>query len=123
MLADRNLYHHQFSNHSHSLSYSSLGVRRVIVMRFVITSSAIAVVAARAAFAISEPLSQQTDHGISVNAQEIEVVEANKTYVVKLECAGCPFAIQNLNGDIGWQQPQDNALVRENMITQSNCIH
>jgi hypothetical protein len=81
-------------------------------MRFSATISAIAAVAVSAASA-AEPLRQQIDHVVSSNTQEIEVIEANKTYVVKLACAGCPFPVQDHNGNVMWQQSQDNALVRK----------
>jgi hypothetical protein len=86
-------------------------------MQFLATVNAIAVVAIGAASA-AEPLSQQTDHVVSLNTQEIEVIEANKTYVVKLECVGCPFPVQYPNGDRVWMISQDNALVREHTRIQ-----
>jgi guanyl-specific ribonuclease Sa len=105
------LYHQQLSDHRHSFLLS-LRVRRAVDMRFSATLSAIAAVAVSAASA-AEPLSQQTDHVVSLNTQEIEAIEANKTYVVKLECVGCPFPVQDYNGNVVWQQSQDNALVRK----------
>lgn len=46
---------------------------------------------------------------------EIAVVEANKTYTVKLECAGCPFALIQGDREVVWRQ-QENALVRSSRI-------
>jgi hypothetical protein len=85
-------------------------------MRFSATISAIATVAVSAASA-AEPLSQQTNHVVSSSTQEIEVIETNKTYVVKLGCVGCPFPVQDHNGNVMWQQSQDNALVRNHTRT------
>jgi len=44
---------------------------------------------------------------------DIAVVEPNKTYTVRLECAGCPHAViqgAGIDGVIWEQPPQDNAL-------------
>jgi hypothetical protein len=78
-------------------------------------------VAAKATSAVSEPLNHQIDYDIRFNTQEIEVVEANKSYIVNLECVGCPFAVQDSNGNEVWQQPYDNALVRDSTTIQFSC--
>jgi hypothetical protein len=83
--------------------------------------STVFAVAAKATSAVSEPLNHQIDHYIHSNTQEIEVVEANKSYIVHLECVGCPFAVQDSNGNKVWQQPYDNALVRDSTTMQSSC--
>lgn len=56
------------------------------------------------------------EHGelLPVLAPELTVIEANKSYVVKLECVGCPFRVRELYEVVEtWQEPpQDNSLVR-----------
>jgi hypothetical protein len=44
-------------------------------------------------------------------AQAITTVEANKSYVVKVECVGCPFRVGGLTTDTWAESPQDNSLV------------
>ncbi|KAF2682976.1 hypothetical protein K458DRAFT_244056, partial [Lentithecium fluviatile CBS 122367] len=46
-------------------------------------------------------------------AQAITTVEANRSYVVKLECVGCPFRVRELGEMLEtWQDPpQDNSLL------------
>lgn len=69
-------------------------------------------VAVRAGWDDSQPPSQLADQNASQYAPEITVVEVNQTYVVKLDCQGCPFAVEATNTEVLWQQPpQDNALV------------
>lgn len=45
-------------------------------------------------------------------APDVEVVDFNKEYVVKLECVGCPYARQVDDNEAVWEQtPRENALV------------
>src|SRR5262245_57206536 len=46
-------------------------------------------------------------------APTITTVEANRSYVLKLECVGCPFRVRELYEVVEtWQEPpQDNSLV------------
>jgi len=52
------------------------------------------------------------DHGIPVPdvANEITIIEAKKSYVVKLECPGCPLTVKD--GEMVQQRRIDNSLVR-----------
>jgi hypothetical protein len=54
-------------------------------------------------------------------APEITTVEEHKSYVVKLECLGCPFRVRKYGETVEtWQEPpQDNSLVGCN--TYYNC--
>lgn len=46
-------------------------------------------------------------------APEVTTIKANKSYAVKLECLGCPFAVRDADNQLSWQEPpQENALVR-----------
>jgi hypothetical protein len=86
--------------------------RNKFAMRlFAALSAAVAVVAAQAE---SQPLSREADSDSPQYLPEIEVVEANKSYGVKLECAGCPFAVKDADQKVVWQK-QENALVRESI--------
>jgi hypothetical protein len=74
-------------------------------MRFLVAlSAAVAVVAAQVE---SEPLSNDAPQYLP----EIEVLEANRSYGVKLECVECPFAVKDANQQVVWQK-RENALVR-----------
>lgn len=54
-------------------------------------------------------------HGQSLpgTAPELTILEDNKSYVVKLECLGCPFRVREIGEVVEtWQEPpQDNSLV------------
>lgn len=52
------------------------------------------------------------DHGkpIPDSAPEITVVEEHASYIVKLDCPGCPFLVQE-GRNASWQE-RDNSLVR-----------
>lgn len=56
-------------------------------------------------------------HGMPVPevAAEITTIEANKSYVVRLECPDCPFLMQGEGKQPVWQK-QDNTLVRPSKI-------
>jgi len=41
---------------------------------------------------------------------DISVIEANKSYIVKLECLGCPFAEKTTKNDVFWRSDRKNAL-------------
>lgn len=43
---------------------------------------------------------------------EITTVETNKSYVVKLDCLGCPFSTRQADAGVVWQSDIPNALVR-----------
>jgi hypothetical protein len=78
-------------------------------MRFFAVLSAVSAVAATA---VRTPLKQGADSNIPLYAPEVTVVIPSKDYVVKLECPGCPFAVETNTG-VSWQHPpQDNVLVR-----------
>lgn len=50
-------------------------------------------------------------------APEVTVVQPNNSYIVKLECLGCPFALFESQRNVTWQQPpQDNSLVCNDMF-------
>ena len=53
------------------------------------------------------------DHGMQVPevAAYISVIEPNRSYVVRLECPGCPFLVQE--GKQLVQQKRDNTLVSQ----------
>jgi len=53
------------------------------------------------------------DHSLlDAAAPDIEVVNFNKEYVVKLDCVGCPYARQLDDKKAVWEQPaRENALV------------
>jgi hypothetical protein len=84
-------------------------------MRFLAALSVIAFVSAKRPSAIPEHdgyIRQRPDHDLP--QPEIQVVEASKAYVVKLDCVGCPFAVRGEYPKVEWQQPpQANALVRQ----------
>lgn len=45
-------------------------------------------------------------------APEVAVVESNRSYMVKLDCVACPFAVWDSASEVSWQTPpQDNALL------------
>lgn len=45
-------------------------------------------------------------------AEEVTVVDVNKSYVVKLGCLGCPFLLKESQFNVSWEHPpRDNALV------------
>lgn len=46
-------------------------------------------------------------------APAVTTVEQNKSYIIKLECVGCPFRVRELGEVVEtWQQPsQENSLV------------
>ncbi|KAF1917647.1 hypothetical protein BDU57DRAFT_528225 [Ampelomyces quisqualis] len=56
-----------------------------------------AVAAAVAAQVASQPLSNEADSDAPRYLQDLEVPEANKSYGVKLKCAGCLFAVKDPN--------------------------
>jgi hypothetical protein len=108
------LYNHQFSDHRHSLFPISFSlVSFLSSMRFLAALSAVALVSAKRPSTIPEHdgyIRQRPDHDYP--QPEIEVVEANKAYTVKLDCVGCPFAVRKEFPTAEWQQPpQANALV------------
>jgi hypothetical protein len=78
-------------------------------MRFFTALSALSAVAITAD---RTPLNQGADPSTPAHASEVFLVEPNENYLVKLECPGCPFAVESSSG-VSWQHPpQDNVLVR-----------
>jgi hypothetical protein len=81
-------------------------------MRFLAALSTIAAVAVVAEQDLSQPLSEQVGYDPPRYVPEIEVVAANKTYDVKLECFNCPLAFRGEDDTVDWEYaPQANALV------------
>jgi len=80
--------------------------------------------AAVAAASVTPPGLSHHVEGIEVPVAKevipaITVVQENRTYAVKLECAGCPFASGRRPHEAEWQHPPpDNSLVR---ATPSNA--
>lgn len=62
-----------------------------------------------------QPEEETADGGgtsVSKLLPEIAVVESNKSYIVKLDCVQCPFAVWDSSTEVSWQTPpQDNALI------------
>ncbi|KAJ4986975.1 hypothetical protein SVAN01_07516 [Stagonosporopsis vannaccii] len=62
------------------------------------------------------------DHGMPVPdvAPEITVIEANKSYVVKLDCPSCPFTIKD--GEMVQMRRIDNSLRCEPSLTKKKLL-
>jgi hypothetical protein len=66
-------------------------------------------------FQYDETADWYRDHGMPVPevSSQITTVEANRSYVVKLECPDCPFLVKD-GREASWQE-RDNALVRSTL--------
>lgn len=62
-------------------------------------------------FQYDETADWYRDHGMPVPevSSQITTIEANRSYVVKLECPDCPFLVKN-GREVSWQE-RDNALL------------
>ncbi|CAO2650034.1 Nn.00g013260.m01.CDS01 [Neocucurbitaria sp. VM-36] len=82
-----------------------------------LSSFSLALVAATA----TADLQADIPEGWSVGgAPDVTVVEANKSYLVKLECLGCPFVVRESQFDVSWEHPpRDNALLLKFDIDRS----
>jgi hypothetical protein len=61
---------------------------------------------------------REHDEPLPELAQAITTVEANRSYVVKVECVGCPFRHRGVTTD-SWQMcPPNNSLVS----TYADCL-
>lgn len=72
-------------------------------MRFLAALAAIAVTSVKAIPDVAEAPSQRPDHNIP--QPEVDVVEVNKEYIVRLDCVGCPYAAPEAFNKASWQQP------------------
>ncbi|KAF1941130.1 hypothetical protein EJ02DRAFT_423350 [Clathrospora elynae] len=74
------------------------------------------------AASFTPPIKHESDPSfIKDLAPVITTVEANRSYVVKLECVGCPFAVIENELHMSWEQPpRDNSLFLKFDVDKSN---
>jgi hypothetical protein len=112
--ADHSLYNLQPSGHSHSLlrTVTHFLLSSFVIMRTFIPLSVFVLSVARAEWEIVPTPDKLSNLEIPRFVPEISEVEPKKSYVVKLDCLGCPMATRQSDTEVTWQSNEENALVR-----------